>query len=83
MTTETTTPQNNHSKQEYYTAWIVYGLVLGTFVTVATVAVVLTSQRESEKYGFQAIETTQPISFFDKTYMKKHPDNKAAESKQH
>ena len=67
------TQENSHSRSEYLTAWVVYGLILGTFVTVATVAVILTSQREAQKEGFRAIETAQPISFFDKTYMKKSP----------
>lgn len=63
--------QSKHSKSEYYTAIVVYGLVFVTFVSVCTVAVILTSQREAEKTGFRAIETEAPVSFFDQTYVKK------------
>jgi hypothetical protein len=67
--------QKKHSKSEYYVAYVVYGLVFVTFVTVCSVAVFLTNQRESEKTGFKAIETDAPISFFDKTYVKKKKDS--------
>jgi ABC-type Fe3+ transport system permease subunit len=57
--------------KEFQAARNVYIVIIMSFITVCTVAVVLSIQLEANKKGFQAIETTRPVSFFDKTYMKK------------
>lgn len=56
---------------EFIAARNTYILIFVSFLTVITVAVTITISQESHKTGFQAIETTQPMSFFDRTYMSK------------
>jgi uncharacterized membrane protein len=58
-------------------ALVVYALVFVTFFTLCTVAVIAMMQRESERQGFRPIEVSKPISFFDRTYMKKTPEQAA------
>ncbi|MDX2085957.1 MAG: hypothetical protein SFZ03_11280 [Candidatus Melainabacteria bacterium] len=55
-------------KSERTSALITYGLVVGLFLTVCTLAVVATMAQEKSKTGFKAIRVKQPISFIDKTY---------------
>ena len=49
----------------------VYIVIIVSFVTVCTVAIVCTSKMEAEKTGFRPIQTQAPMSFVDKTYLKK------------
>ncbi len=64
-------------KAEFAAARNTYLLIILSFLTICTVAVVVTTRMESEKQGFHPIETQIPMSFIDKTYMypkqAKHP----------
>ncbi len=73
MTATAKTPeeQEQQRRAEFVAARNVYILIIVSFVAVCTVAVIITSQMEAKKSGFQAIETQAPISFIDKTYVKK------------
>ena len=44
--------------------------VLLTYMTLAAIGAAVMMNMEQNKTGFQQIEVTQPIWFFDKTYMK-------------
>lgn len=55
-----------------FTAMIIYALVLVTFLSICTIAVVTTSSQEQAKTGFKVIQVAKPISFFDQTYVQ-HP----------
>jgi hypothetical protein len=59
-----------HRKSTLY-ARLTYLTIITTFLTICTVAVLTMMKMEQEKTGFKAIQVTQPISFFDKTYLKK------------
>lgn len=52
-------------------AIITYSMVIVTFVSICTIAVVTTMQMEKNKQGFKAIKVTKPISFIDYTYVDK------------
>lgn len=67
------TPQQQEDarRAEFVAARNVYIVIIASFLTVAVTAAVLTMKMESEKTGFRPIQTEAPISFFDKTYMKK------------
>jgi hypothetical protein len=56
-------------KAEFIAARNVYIVIIVSFLTVCTIAVIATTQMESQKTGFRAIQTQQPMSFIDKTYM--------------
>ncbi len=47
----------------------VYLIIVASFLTVCTVAVIITMKTAASQTGFQAIHTSTPIAFFDKTYM--------------
>ena len=78
MTDVTPSPQPANDaaahKAEFTTARNIYFIVFGTFVAICAVAIIMTTQQESQKTGFKAIETDQPMLFFDKTYTKKTPN---------
>ena len=59
-----------HRKSQWF-AQCVYGAIIISFVTLCAIAVTVTMNQESHKKGFKAIRVTQPISFIDKTYLKK------------
>lgn len=65
------TPAPADRKAEFTTARNVYIVIIVSFVSVCAVAVIATSRMEAEKPGFKAIETQAPMSFIDKTYVKK------------
>ncbi len=71
MTTSAKTPQELQAqkKAEFAAARNVYLVIILSFVTVCTVAVILTTRMEAEKTGFRSIQTQTPMSFIDKTYM--------------
>jgi hypothetical protein len=77
-TRSTKTPKK-HAKSEYMMAYGVYVLIFAAFVSVCTIAIVLTSSQEANKTGFKAITTKTPTAFFDKTYMKKEPPENTAQ----
>ncbi|MCA9799809.1 MAG: hypothetical protein KC474_09675 [Cyanobacteria bacterium HKST-UBA04] len=54
---------------EFKAARNTYILIIVSFLSVITMAVTLTVLQESQHKGFRAIETTAPMSFFDRTYM--------------
>ncbi len=56
-------------KAEFNAARNVYLIIILSFVTVCTVAVVMTSKMEAERTGFRPIQTEAPMSFIDKTYV--------------
>ena len=72
-----TQPNNTAAehKAEFATARNIYFIVFGTFIAICAVAIIMTTQQESQKSGFRAIETDQPMLFFDKTYTKKSPSS--------
>lgn len=76
MSTSAPIPQRTPEEQrraEFIAARNVYIIIFISFVSVCTVAVLITSYLEAHKTGFQAIRTTAPTSFIDKTYMHKTP----------
>ncbi len=58
-------------RAEFVAARNVYLAIIISFVTVCTIAVVVTSKMEAERTGFRPIQTEAPMSFIDKTYVKK------------
>lgn len=56
-------------KRSTWVARIMYALVMLTFISVCTIAVVTTMKAESERTGFRPITVKQPISFIDTTYL--------------
>lgn len=72
--TTSTSPQppisdaEKHRRATLY-ARLTYGAIILLFLGVCTVAVVATMVREKQKDGFQAIQLSKPISFFDYTYV--------------
>lgn len=70
MSEQTLTPTEQR-QAEYRAARNTYVLIILSFVTVCTIAVIVTSRIESEKTGFKPIETQAPMSFIDQTYVKK------------
>lgn len=73
MTTSTPAQRSPEAqrKAEFAVARNVYVAIILSFVTVCAVAIYFTTKMEAEKTGFRAIETEQPMSFFDNTYVKK------------
>lgn len=63
-------PSAPEAQAEFHTARNIYFVVFGTFVAICAVAIIVTSQQEANQTGFKAIETEQPMLFFDKTYTK-------------
>ena len=57
-------------KRSAMVARFIYAAVILSFVSVCTVAVLVTSQMERSKPGFKAITVTKPISIIDTTYLK-------------
>lgn len=72
---EPLSPAEKHRKAQLY-ARLTYGAIIVTFVTICAVAVLTTMNTEQNKEGFQAIHLEKPISFFDYTYVDKHPPKK-------
>ena len=62
-------PEQHKRSQRF--AIITYTMVIVTFVSICTIAVVSTMSMERNKKGFQAIKVTKPISFIDTTYLPK------------
>lgn len=60
----------NKTNEEHRIAIVVYALIFVAFLTLISTAVITTMNMEKNKTGFRAIEVEEPISFFDKTYMK-------------
>lgn len=60
---------DDHRRAQIFARLTYVGVML-TFLTLCTVAVIVTMKQEKEKEGFKAIKVSQPISFFDKTYLK-------------
>ena len=53
-------------------AIITYACVMLSFVTIIGLAVFFSMRNEAQKTGFKAITVSQPISFFDNTYVDKN-----------
>jgi hypothetical protein len=64
--------KEEHRKSALF-ARLTYAAIIVTFVTLCTVAVVVTMNEERNKKGFRAIKVTQPISFIDRTYLDGKP----------
>ena len=62
--------EEDHKKSKLV-ARLMYAMVMLVFVSVCTIAVIACMKMESEKEGFRPITVKQPISFIDKTYLKK------------
>ncbi len=56
-------------KAEFIAARNVYITIIVLFVSICTIAVIVTSQMEAAKTGFHPITTKAPMSFIDRTYM--------------
>ncbi|MGE0199814.1 MAG: hypothetical protein AB7P76_02460 [Candidatus Melainabacteria bacterium] len=58
----------DHQKSTW-TARIIYGLIMLTFLSVCSIAVISVMQAERHKTTFKAITVKKPISFVDSTYL--------------
>jgi hypothetical protein len=56
-------------KRAVVVARTIYAVVILSFVSVCTVAVIVTMNMEKDKPGFRAITVEKPISFIDRTYL--------------
>jgi len=56
-------------KAEFIAARNVYLTIIIMFLSICTVAVVVTTHMEAAKTGFRPIITKTPMSFIDRTYM--------------
>lgn len=64
-------------KKAVWTARITYAVIMLSFISIITFAVTTVMQMEKNKTGFKAIKVTQPISFFDNTYVDDKPKSAA------
>lgn len=66
-----TAPQRTQTqrKAEFVAARNTYLVIIGAFLTICTIAVIVTTHMEASKTGFRPIHTDTPMSFIDKTYM--------------
>lgn len=62
-------------RAEFVAARNTYIIIIASFLTVCTVAVIVTTQLEARKTGFRPIQTEKPMSFIDKTYVVKDKAN--------
>lgn len=62
------TPEEHQRAVKY--ARMTYAIIIFSFLSVVTIAVVTTMAMEKSNTGFHAITVKKPISFFDKTYLK-------------
>lgn len=71
MAAPTQTPEElqQQRKREYAAARNTYIIIIASFLTICTIAVIVTSRMEAEKQGFRPIQTEAPMSFIDKTYV--------------
>lgn len=58
-------------RAEFIAARNTYIVIIASFLTVCIVAVIITTRMEASKTGFRPIQTDAPMSFIDKTYMRK------------
>jgi hypothetical protein len=68
----TTTPNSEFLQKHKKSVWIdraTYAAIMLSFLTVVVVAVSMVMEMEKSKTTFKAIKVTQPISYFDKTYV--------------
>lgn len=68
----TTTPNSEFLQKHKKSVWIAratYAAIMLSFLTVVVVAVSMVMEMEKSKTTFKAIKVTQPISYFDKTYV--------------
>ena len=68
----TTAPNQAFLEKYRKSVWIArctYAAIMLSFLTVVVVAVTMVMQMEKSKTTFKAIKVTQPISYFDKTYV--------------
>ena len=63
-------PIERQRRSQFY-ARMTYVTIIGIFFSICAVAVLTMMSMERNKQGFQAIELSKPIAFFDYTYVKK------------